>query len=561
MAERPSGSTEHTWSHHLLPIGLLLGAYVLEVLILHPFGDVLYGCDDFAYAWSTERLVRDHRLIASNWVSAAAVPQIFWGTLFSSVFGFSLRVLNVATLTLGALAAPLVYACGAQLGIQRRLATLVACFAIINPLFLGFASSFMSDAYFLILMLAAALCYLRGLNRSRLTDFALGGAAAAAALLQRQIGIVVPASIALTLALGVVAKRRSLERAALEASVAVAPPALTAVLYRLAPDWFGGVTHAQRVMLNSDAMWKRLLDVSKSFAHGYTTLVYVGVLLLPLAAAILPALLRLARGAVARFRWYTALFPVLGATLSVIGLVHEDLQIVAGEFLHSGLVPRVATGLWRALTTGGIFVLPALAGLMGLRIAERLDEPKAHARHCKRETALGAIFLCILLAALLTLTATFIAFYNNYFLPLVPLSLLLLGFTAGGESAAAPRWAPVAAAAACAGVWSILNLEGLYRYVEADARFTREITARGADRREVFGYPGTYAWLNYDVVDAAILENPRGMLGRVRERSRFVVRAHGLRPLPGRVIHTSTYETIAGSRQLDLLLQHSPSQR
>jgi len=51
-------------------------------------------------AWSVERLVETGRFEAHEWAAANPVLPVYWGWLFSTLFGFSFAVLRVSTLVL-----------------------------------------------------------------------------------------------------------------------------------------------------------------------------------------------------------------------------------------------------------------------------------------------------------------------------------------------------------------------------------------------------------------------------------------------------------------------------
>jgi hypothetical protein len=552
---------------HLAAIGAVLLCFAFAIWMIHPFADLLYGGDDWAYAWSAERMVRDGKLVASSWVAAATVPQVFWGAAFCEVFGLSFRVMNVSTLVLSLAGPVLVYLVGLELGLSVRHAALVSFFATINPLYLSFASSFMSDTYYVVLMLASLLSYTRGLRRGRPGLLVLGSVFASVALLQRQIGIAAPAAVVASLCLGVLSKRRTLGRAASEACAAACLPAVSALIFRKFPDAFGGTTVTQRVKLNSVALWERFKDVNESLQNGYTTLLYVAAFMVPFTLALLPAFVQSLRAIRSRTVQVSA---GLLVALSLVGwgfALAEKLNIwVPGEFFHAVAIPLFGMALWKAIALAGSIVFPLLAlafvvqtkaTLFGQQSARTtVTEPSA-----PDDAVLAHAALAFTLVFHLLLVATFIAFYNNYFLPLIPLALLLaatlLRSTELGSSWRA--WLLPGAAGLFSLIWSIVSIDQMFRYVEADDRLTASMTASGIQSALIFDYAGAYARRNYDLVDAEVVKDPWKAFRRLRGNAQFVI-LPGERRAPGgfrKLVQTQHVSDPAGRAHAQGLCAHA----
>ena len=165
------------------------------------------------------------------------------------------------------------------------------------------------------------------------------------------------------------------------------------------------------------------------------------------------------------------------------------------------------------------------------------------------------------------LIVTFISFFNNYFLPLVPFAALL---TAG----ALPRLpAPMSvrrqlvfwgSPALLVFGWTLLHLDLLYRYVEADERLRNVLIAEGTEPHKIFGYPGGFVRHHYDIADREILKNPWGIFPRMRRRTELVILPERL-SLPSdvsrSVIRRASYQTLAGERILEVHERRSRRQR
>jgi hypothetical protein len=82
-------------------IGLLL-FWVLLILIINPIGDFPLN-DDWCYGKSVKTLYEEGYLKLYNWGEMTLVGHVFYGYLFTKVFGFSFTVLRCSTLLLAVL--------------------------------------------------------------------------------------------------------------------------------------------------------------------------------------------------------------------------------------------------------------------------------------------------------------------------------------------------------------------------------------------------------------------------------------------------------------------------
>src|SRR5262245_54250341 len=71
----------------------------LLAVLLRPFQDAPY-VDDWAYAWSVERLVHGGGLRLLDWSAHPDVAHLLWGALFCLPAGFSFAALRMSTFAL-----------------------------------------------------------------------------------------------------------------------------------------------------------------------------------------------------------------------------------------------------------------------------------------------------------------------------------------------------------------------------------------------------------------------------------------------------------------------------
>ena len=277
------------------PVLAVLGAFATSALVVPTLAPIA-TTDDWGYARSVEILVRDGDLRIFPVVAATAVFQIVWGALFALVFGLSLGVLRLSTLAMVALGGLAVYGVCRQLGVTRGRAAFGSAAYLFNPLGSILAFTFMTDPHFTALMMGSVCGYARGLDPDAAGRRAtlVGSALAAMAFLTRQQGVLIPLAVGTFLLLTGRLRPNKTSVAALLRVGAV--PALTMLGYYLWLRLVNDVPDIQRSFLREatnagwDGTWRLVRHV------GFFALVYVGLFVLPIVLAALPAARRLVRG-------------------------------------------------------------------------------------------------------------------------------------------------------------------------------------------------------------------------------------------------------------------------
>ncbi len=165
--------------------------YVVAGIAVGAYRDIPV-IDDWTYAWSVERLLRDGRLEVLDWSAVYPLGHSLWGAAWSLVFGFSFATLRLSTFGLSLLGCCALYFVLRELEARPSVALLGALTVAANPVVLLLSSSFMTDMPFVACTLMALLCYIRAMRRGQVHLVWWGGAWAFAAFLDRQIGILTP---------------------------------------------------------------------------------------------------------------------------------------------------------------------------------------------------------------------------------------------------------------------------------------------------------------------------------------------------------------------------------
>ena len=158
------------YGRELIGVALFITALLVICLLLVPPTLNVPLNDDWAYAQSVQQLLATGQLHVSNWSTAALIPQIYWGAAFTHLVGnFSFVTLRLSTILFSLVTALALYDLLRQLDLPWIAALLGVLTLIANPLFLNLTYSFMTDVFYLGLMLIslAFSCAVSSGNRRR----------------------------------------------------------------------------------------------------------------------------------------------------------------------------------------------------------------------------------------------------------------------------------------------------------------------------------------------------------------------------------------------------------
>ena len=410
----------------------VLGLYGATAFVVPTLAPVAIS-DDFLYARSVEMLVSDHRLVILPATAVTLVFQVAWGAVFAVLFGETFGVLRAATVVFTAASALAVYGLCRQLGVDKGRSALGTAIYLFNPLGYVLSFTFMTDGYFAGLVAISAYCYARGLARvePQARWVLLGSAAAAAAVLVRQQGILLPLGVLTYLvASGRLTRDRTSYRLVLQT---MAAPVLAALAFYA---WFNFVHEAPPVAGEdshlgawSDAGISGVVEqIRKLF---FIEAIYVGLFTLPLGLAALwrlPALVSAtSKRAWLVFAGFVVLVAVTAATfgsslrLPLVPGFLNDTGLGPAWDLHGGRIPLVGSGARTVITL--VCTLAGLVVLLALCRSLRLLRSPAHAA--------AGVVLCVLLWQAAGVVAPSMRLrdggisYDRYVLPMLPLLIAL----------------------------------------------------------------------------------------------------------------------------------------
>jgi len=175
------------WLKGYWPLGVVLVLLGVETVVINPLRQAVLD-DDWSYALTVRHLLETGSYHLDNWAAANPVFQIYWGTLFARLFGFSFASLKVSTLVLLAGGLGGMYLLAREHGLSARRAGLLTLIVLVNPLTLVMGFSYMTDVPFLACVVLGLAFYTRAIRLNSYRMAVLGSIFASAAILIRVFG-------------------------------------------------------------------------------------------------------------------------------------------------------------------------------------------------------------------------------------------------------------------------------------------------------------------------------------------------------------------------------------
>jgi hypothetical protein len=478
----------------LWPLITVLTTYVLAAFVVPTLAPVAIS-DDWTYTRSVEYLVLDGKFHILSVAAATQVFQLFWGALFAELFGMTFGALRLSTVVLVLLSGLAFYGLCRELGISRERSALGMGVYLFNPILFALSYSFMSDPHFLALLVIASYGYVRGLRPGLDGERAMlfGSVVSALACLQRPHGALIPLGVVTYL---VLSRRLRFARPSIAPFLRiVAIPALTFIGYYVFIS--GGLPHQQGYFLDEakaagfDETWllvKRLTVIE---------LVYVGLFVVPIVAAAIPAFAQLTR---------------LDRTIQWIVVLSWEAVLIGGLVWFAGQdrwMPYIPHFLGRAGPGSGdlrsarppladpevfkvaTFVCLAASFLFALALARSID------RRPSRDRSAAGMALALVAWQVVGAVPPSLLFRNwiisldRYILPLMPFAILLVLWALNDVKVLAPAaWAFVGLTA----LFSIAGTRDALVFQENVWTLARQMNDQGVQNTSL---DAGYAWDAY----------------------------------------------------------------
>jgi Dolichyl-phosphate-mannose-protein mannosyltransferase len=149
---------------------LCAAAVAAAFLIVNPFVQMPFD-DDWSYAFTVREFLRTGRMLYNGWSAPLILTQVWWGALFSEIFGYSFIVLRFSTLPMAVGCAILAYLLARRADLAPSRAIFCSLLLCLSPLFLPLALSFMTDVPALMFTLLCLYAFVRAAQSLRTMEF------------------------------------------------------------------------------------------------------------------------------------------------------------------------------------------------------------------------------------------------------------------------------------------------------------------------------------------------------------------------------------------------------
>ena len=163
-----SDSFTRVFQSHKVVLIFLFIIFVVTEIIINPIGNFPLN-DDWVYGKVLDTLINHHFIDTRIWGGASMLTHIFYGKLWTGIFGFSYTVLRFSTLFIAFFGIVFFYFLLSDFVViqkqQALIGTLMVCF---NPLFLSLANSYMTDVPFVCFVIIGLYFYLKYVEKNNL---------------------------------------------------------------------------------------------------------------------------------------------------------------------------------------------------------------------------------------------------------------------------------------------------------------------------------------------------------------------------------------------------------
>lgn len=253
--------------------------WAVAAIVVNPIGEFPL-LDDWSYSQTVQRLLQTGEYRPIGWSSMSLVSNVLWGSVFCLPGGFSFTALRVSTIVAAFLGIVGMYVFARDLHAPRWLSLLSSLCLGFNPVYFALSYTFMTDVPFIAMAIWALLFLCRSLTTNSIRPLLIGTALAISTTLSRQPGLSIP------LAFTVVALLRPKSQFR-QFAHALAPLVLSVASYLAFKHWLAASGRLPYIfgVATSGALEKpssvtNLLELL--FCNGYTSLLFLGISLIPL---------------------------------------------------------------------------------------------------------------------------------------------------------------------------------------------------------------------------------------------------------------------------------------
>ncbi len=174
---------------------VVVALYLVAVAIVNPLRECPM-MDDWAYAQTVWHFADTGQYTLHEWLSANIPFQTVWGALFCRVLGNTFTALRLSTIVLAVVGLISFHGLAREHQLSRGAAVLATLCLASSAIFFWASMTFLTDVPFLATMLLAMWLYTRAVRRMKWGDWAAASLVGGCAILTRQFGVALVATIA-----------------------------------------------------------------------------------------------------------------------------------------------------------------------------------------------------------------------------------------------------------------------------------------------------------------------------------------------------------------------------
>jgi len=170
------------------PVYIVIAVYIITILLINPWGNFLVN-DDFYYL-NQIKAFRLGILKKSALISPTFILQGYLGLIWSYIFGLSYVSLRVLTIIVSILCLIFLDKALLQLNVNKEIRTLTLFLICFNPYFFASSLTFMTENYFLLLVLLSFYFFLKFISSNKNKYLLYSSIAGGLSIMIRQYGAV-----------------------------------------------------------------------------------------------------------------------------------------------------------------------------------------------------------------------------------------------------------------------------------------------------------------------------------------------------------------------------------
>jgi len=308
-----------------IPILILILIYILLGVFLFSFENYPID-DDWSYIKAAETFHHTGKMQFTPWTAMSLVFQVWWGTSFTRLFGYSIEILRLSTLVISFLGLIFIYLLLRELRHYWQTSLFIVLLILFNPFSFPLNFTFFTDHFFISLLFISTYFYYKAFKDKKDIYLLIASLAASFSVLVRQNGILIPLSVFIYLLLS----ERSFKTIIRKSLLTLLIPIITLIIFSYWLNVIHGppIEYIKQVDKILENLRKPYLFLIKIVWRPFLILEFMGFCLLPLSFSFLPKVKEL----FSRKHYFLLLLLCLAGTLFYL------------LFEHLGLYPTV--DLW-----------------------------------------------------------------------------------------------------------------------------------------------------------------------------------------------------------------------